>query len=98
MHLAGDKNVSYTAGAALLGSAVNTKRNGGLRVTVAVSAAAVAYLRHNSVNLALNEGQPLAADTLYSFEGNFLGGEAIELRFDTSCTVRVYAMDHPGEE
>ena len=68
--------------------------DGALRLCISVGTASIVYIRHNSVNLALNSGIALTADCLYTVTLELPAGETFSLRIGTNCTINVVTIDY----
>lgn len=61
-------------------------------VTVALSAAAILYLRVSSQNLEMNDGVALAAGRVYAFELQMSAADAFNFRISADATVRLFTV------
>lgn len=68
--------------------------DGAIRVCISVNTASIVYIRHNSVNLALNSGIALIADALYTFTLALPPLDTFTLRIGTNCTINVVTIDY----
>ena len=88
---------SYTAGNDIFSTDLVNPRWGALRLCVCTSAAAVPYVRYNSVNMELNAGAVIGADDISTFVFALPAGVSFNLRLSASGTIRTLTIDYvPG--
>jgi len=78
----------YIALANALPANVVMQRSGVVKITICLSAAAIAYLQMGAVNQAFNQGAALTADCLYEFALNLAAGNTFNIQFSAGCTIR----------
>lgn len=80
---------TYVVGTDIFGTAITPVYGvTSLRITVAISALAVMYLREGSVNMEMNDGVSLKPDRLYFFTLEARREDGFNFRFSASVTIR----------
>ncbi len=87
---------AYTTGNDIA-TAITPKEHSILRVNIAMSAAGVLSERVGGVDLALNEGVPLAADTEYTFYVEGGPEDTISFRYSVTGTIRKFIVNEVDE-
>lgn len=88
---------AYVAGNDVFSSDLSLHFDGGMRISFALSAPAILYIRHGGQNIDVLDSELVPANSWRSMSMPFPSGESFNVRFSANCTIRMLYIDEASD-